>query len=205
MASKQNSGSIGVIVTIIIFILPVIGSLSWYLSKWDSRLGGIEETLNGKDGIKEQLRTLNAKVDLMDLKAKGSKILKTPDVEIVRAGLLRDAKFSVPYESAKNKTQGPVEPNLSMTYTVESFSEDKGVIIRVQLERINSQGTAIKTFFDRRIQIKLSPVGEPVDYAFKMVGENFETPPVHFKFVVLERSGSDNLILATALSPTPSS
>jgi len=103
MASKQNSGSIGLIVTILIFILPVIGSLIWYLSKLDSRVGNIEETLNGKDGLKEQLRALNAKVDLIYLKAKGSKILKTPDVEIVRAGLLRDAKFSVPYEFAKKR------------------------------------------------------------------------------------------------------
>ena len=98
-----------------------------------------------------------------------------------------------------------MELDLYFSYTVESISEDKGVIIRVQLERIDPQGKAIKTFYDRRIQIKLPPVGEPVDYAFKIVDENFETPPLHFKLVVLEGFRPDNLILATALLPTPTS
>jgi hypothetical protein len=220
---RHNSGPIGVIVAIVV----ALSSFIWYVSKFDSRVDRLEEGINGKDGLKDQFKVLNTtinekdglkdqlrylttKVDLIDkqnikdLKARGAKILKTPNVEIVRTSLLQDAKFSTPYKSSKDKTEGPVESSF-LTYTVESISKDKGVIIRVQHELFNSQGQVIKSLYDQRIQIKLPPAGEPVDYGFKLVDENFESPPVHFKLVVLESFGPDNLVLATALSSTPTS
>lgn len=154
---------------------------------------------NGIDGI-------SAKVDLpdkqviQDYKAKGAKVLKTPDVEIVQSGFLKTAKFSTPYEPAQNNTKGLAESNLYLTYTVESVSDQMGIIIRVQLERLDSGDQLVKSFYDRRAQIKLPPVGEPEDYSFILVGDNFESQPVHFRFVVLEHSAGDDITLAVALS-----
>jgi hypothetical protein len=168
---------------------------------------------NGIDGVAvtdEQgelggaIRVLRPTVDtieiIRDLKAKGEKILKTSNVEIVRANLLETTKWSAPYEFVKGTTDGQAEPRLYVTFTVESISSDEGIIIRAQLENLDSNGQLVKSFYDRRIQVQLPPVGVPQDYDFKLVGENFETPPVHFKCVVLEHAERDNITLAAAFS-----
>ena len=129
---------------------------------------------NGIDDISEKI-DIHDKQILQDLKAKGVKVLQTPDVEIIRSGFLQTARFSTPYEATEDKSKGPAEPNLYLTYTVESISEETGIIIRVQLERLDSLGRLVESFYDRRVQIKLPPVNVPEDYSFKLVDENFET------------------------------
>ncbi|QPD05185.1 MAG: hypothetical protein Nkreftii_002959 [Candidatus Nitrospira kreftii] len=166
----------------------------------------MDNALNDKDGLRDQIRVLTTKVDMLDKQflkeqqVRGAKLLKTADVNIVRAGLLQNAKFSVPY---KNKATAATKQNFLLTYVVESITDDAGIILRVTLHQLDSHGQLVKSLYDRKVVIdtKVSPVGVPQDYAFKLVTDKFETPPVHFKFVVLERFGRDNLMLATALLP----
>ena len=140
------------------------------------------------------------KRNIKGLKAKASELLKSPDVQIVGAGLLQEGKFSVPPASVKENANESTAGNLFVMYDIESISADRGVILRLRLESRDSKWQIIKSFYDKRVQMKLPPVGEPVDYGLKLVGDNFETPPVHFKFVVLVQYGPDHVILGTAVS-----
>jgi hypothetical protein len=217
---------VAIAVTIGIFLLTTLGSFIWFISKVDSRIEHFEQvingkdglrdqlkelgsSLNGKDGLKDQLRVINTRVELIekqndrDLRNRASKILKTSNVEIVRSGLLKDAKFSVPYEIGKDKTENSTKGTLFVRYSIESISA-KGIAIRAQLERRDSQGQVLKSFVDQRGTIPLPSVGKVETLGFKLMGENFETPPVYFKFVVLERYGPDNLIVASAVTPLTS-
>lgn len=174
----------------------------WSFMK-ENGIDGIAVT-DEQDELRDPIRILRPAVDTIeivrDLKAKGEKLLKTSNVEIVRANLLETTKWSAPYESVKDTTEGQAEVKLYVTFTVESVSSDEGIIIRAQLEQLDSKGQLVKSFYDRRIQMQLPPVGVPQDYDFKLVGENFETPPAHFKCVVLEHAERDNITLAAALS-----
>lgn len=206
-----------------ISIIGAIAWMGWYASKVDSRIEHVEEritgngglrdqlravdnALNEKDGLRDQIRVLTTKVDMIDKQflkeqqARGAKLLKTSDVNIVRAGLLQNEKFSVPY---KNKATAATKQKFLLTYVVESITDDAGIILRVALHQLDPSGQLGQSLYDRRVVIdtKLSPVGIPQDYEFKLFTDKFETPSFHFKFVVLERFGRDNLILATALLP----
>lgn len=124
---KSSSGSsaasepwVGTLVNWMV-ILTAFGTVVWYVSKFDSRIEHLEESIRGngglrdqlkamdnafndKDGLRDQMRVLNTKVDMLDKEflkeqqAKGAKLLKTSNVNIVRAGLLQNATFSVPYD-----------------------------------------------------------------------------------------------------------
>lgn len=191
--------------------------VTWSLSKYDSRLGNLENVVNGTGGLTEQVGKLGESVKRIEttaetlekyflpqvlelLKPKAAALLGTSDIEIFNVAhneVTTDARFSVPY---KNPLQNlSPQKQFFMTYTFEGI-KDGFFFVRVQVEE--EEGKVVQTLYDRRVQVGLpTEVGKPDETCFKLVDNatQAELPPVCIEVVLLERVGPNNLIFASAV------
>jgi hypothetical protein len=216
---NDNGPALGVILVAVPMMLGAV----WVVFSAYSRLGQLEEKVNGKEGkgglvdqvgeISKQLAVIGAKLESIDkyvlqqLKPKAEMLLGTPDVEVFRVlrnEVATNASFSVPYSNP----QAPKETFL--TYTIEGIREGF-LIVRAQVEE-EMGGKVVRSLYDRHIQIRLpSEVGKHDSYCFKFSQGGSETepnwigPPVCIEVALLERTGPDNLIFASAVKPEATS
>lgn len=198
-----------------ILVLLAFATIIWNTATTYTRLGNLEEALNGKDGLKEQVKGLSGsvtninvtvakldtkihaieKVVLRLFEPSAKKLLGTPNVAIFHSNFL-PASASVPYEPVVPVKDQKV---LILTYTIEGI-RDNFVLVRSQLE--HSDGKVVKTVRHDVIKMRLpTKVGEPVTYGLRLKSDDGKIifPTVEFRFVVLERLSPTELILATGV------
>jgi len=119
-----------------IMVLMAVCTIVWHMATTYSRLGSVEEAINGKDGLKEQGKTLlklETKLDaiekylLQPFKTKAALLLGTSDIEIFHSSFLPVSKSMSykPIQAPKGYGQ------YSLVYTIKSV-KDNVVFIEFQ-------------------------------------------------------------------------
>lgn len=194
--------------------------VTWYVSKYDSRLEGLENMVSGTEGLAKQVKDLGKDVAgikenvaeikgtvqsldryfLSRMKDKAAQLLGTPNVNIYRTQAPSNEGVCSPASSFSPLS----EHRVSLTYCIVSVKED-AVVVRVQAEeKVN--GEVVGNLEEQFISLRLpSRVGERVGYdvtpdniKLKLPDGRIVSPPsVHYEFVLLERYGPNDLIIAS--------
>jgi hypothetical protein len=218
----------------IMLILAVI-TIVWHIAGTYNRLGNLEEGINGKEGVKDQLKTLNtnwtganerttkleARMEVLftqyleSLKPKAKEILTAPKVNVSyvtpKSNIkIADPDWHFPVHIRPRVARGSF---LVFAYTIEGIIGNS-LILRFQADEVKD-GKIVRSVHDQRVQIKLpTATGERVTYDFVVdvtaqapgtKETKFSTPPVRLELAVLERVGPTDLILASGLAATPKS
>ncbi len=209
-SDHQLVGRWGTVLTVGISLISLVGVGAFYFGTLQLRTESGERVVK----IETTMTDLEKKVDflighrLQDSKAQAEKILNaraiqvayvTPTSKVVLPSLNR---ISTASKSASNKSE------FFVTCTIEGFLGGN-LILRAQIQE-ELAGRVVRTLHDRRMEIKPpTRLGERVTHDFVMTNEKDNAkslhPPIRIELVVLERVGTDGLIVATGIAPTPKS
>jgi hypothetical protein len=208
-----------------IMLFLAMAAIVGNIAMTSSRLGTLENTINGEDGLTEQVRGLRTSIAEMNkmitrldrtvqaldkyvldqLKAKAALILGTSDVSILRTYVPSHESGCAP--SSPSSSSPSSRREMVFTYCIEEI-KDEMVVVRARADE-ESDGKIVKSVGDQRIPLRLPPtVGERVSYDLKpndiklVDGSTVSFPLVHFEFALLERYGPDEVTIAATIAET---
>jgi hypothetical protein len=218
---------IGTVIAFVVFVLGMLGTIiwvTWYVSKYDSRLENLEKALNGSGGLAEQVgklvgdvagikSTLDAYKEILlpqllaRLKPRATKDLNTLNAEVFNVAY-KEGGTNADFETPLNDVLPEVPPQ-NRVYISYGFKGGKNgqMTLRSKIEEV--QGVrVIRTILDQTREVTLSSeVGKEVAYCFKAVNpyRQIETPFMCIHVKLLVKLGLENFVYASAVkvSDTP--
>ncbi len=200
-------------ITVILALLAIAGNAVWNVSTTYNRLGNLEEAINGKGGLKEQMAglsqkvvdlntgvsNLNTKVEAIDkyvlspLRPKAAKLLGTDNVNIFRSDFLPISTTS-PFRPIKSAGK-----NYTILFEFEPI-KDGALPITVRI--IASDGKKTELVDSRQVQLNIpQEIEKPETFYLRIESKEGLVPAIKLSIVVMERLAPNKLILASGFVP----